>query len=209
MFGIKKTAANNKIDKSTEQVLELEAQKKRLEMEREQISLELQNIKQRQEMNIEKEKHKHSLALASEKAVFEREKEIWAKEKAELLDRAEREKSEFEATLAQKFELKTQEAVTLTKLEAQQLVKQAELDKERAISELRAEQAEEISALEATKSEEYYKKLTEAFADIQMNGDKNSKFVQELTLQMLNKMPTPQIGVGVSVDSKSDVIESK
>ena len=126
-----------------------------------------------------------------------------------MIERAEREKKEFEDRLQQEYEIKLQEAVTLTKLEAQQAVKQAELDKERAITKLTSENAKAISELEANLAEEYYQKLTAAFTDIQMNGDKNSKFVQELTLQMLNKMPSPHVGVGVSVDSNTKALNGK
>lgn len=194
-------AASRKIDAQTQQVLELEAQKQKLLMEKEQMSLELDNIRQRNEMELEKAKHKHELKLESEKAVFEREKEIWEKEKQELIDRATREREEFEKKLKAEQELKTQEAITLTKLEAQQKVKQAEIDKERAVNDLKTKYAEDLSKVKSDASEEYYNKLTKAFEEIQLNGDKNSKFVQEMALKIFDKMPSPKVGVGVDVNA--------
>lgn len=94
MFGNK--VAKVKISSSTAQVLELEAQKKRLEMERDQIQIELQNQKKREGMKLEEEAHKQKLKLQEETAVFNREKLIWEKEKQELIDRAARERKEFE-----------------------------------------------------------------------------------------------------------------
>ena len=50
-------------------------------------------------------------------------------------------------------------------------------------------------------SEQYYQKLTEAFQEIQLNGDKNSKFVQELALKVFDKMPTSRSEVGIDVST--------
>lgn len=207
MFGSK--VAKTKIDKSTEQVLELEAQKKRLEMERDQIQLELENTKKRESMKIEVEAHKHTLKLQEEKAVFDREKKVWEIEKKELTDRAAREKKEFQERLQAESDLKTQEAVTLTKLEAQQQVKQGELDKSREVNDLRTAHAEALSKVKSELAEDYYSKLTAAFQDIQMNGDKNSKFVQELALKVFDRVPANSTDISVRVprlvEAKTDV----
>jgi len=92
LFGEENKAAKTKMKKSTAQVLELEGIKKKLEIDRDQITLELENMKKRQNMKIEEEAHKHRLKLESERAIFDREKEIWKKEKQELIDRNTREK---------------------------------------------------------------------------------------------------------------------
>lgn len=196
MFGNK--VAKIKIDKSTEQVLELEAQKKRLEMERDQIQIELQNQKKREGMKLEEEAHKQKLKLQEETAVFNREKLIWEKEKQELIDRAGRERKEFEETHKKQSELQLQEAVTLTKLESQQKIKQAEIDKSREVNEVRTTAAEELSKVKSELAEDYYNKLTAAFQDIQMNGDKNSKFVQELALKVFDRVPSSDVRVDVN-----------
>lgn len=195
----RKAAASAKIDRSTEQVLDLETQKKRLEMEIEQIRLDLENQKKRETMKLEEESHKHRLRLQEEKAVFDREKKVWEVEKKEMVDRFDREKKEFQNKVEQEFSLKTQEAVTLTKLESQQKIKQAEIDKERAINTLSTKHAEELSKIRSTTAEEHYKKLTEAFQEIQLNGDKNSKFVQELALKVFEKLPSPQTRFDVGI----------
>lgn len=200
LFGDNK-AAKTKIDKSTEQVLELEAQKKRLEMERDQISIELDNQKRKFQMSLEEERHKQRLAIESEKAVFAREKEIWKAEKEEIVARAARDKKEFEETLKRQHEITLQEAVTLAKLDSQQKVKQAELDRDRQTTELRTVHAEEISKLRSESAENHYNKLTEAFQEIQLNGDKTSKFVQELALKMVDGFPKgTRTDIGVNVN---------
>lgn len=201
LFDKKTEAAKRKIDRSTEEILDLEAQKKSLEIDKENVELELNNLKRKMEMQLEEEAHKHKLKLESERAVFDREKQIWEKEKKELLDRAAREKKEFEETLRRESELATNEAITLVKLESQQKIKQAEIDKERAINELKAEMAEKVAEIQASESEKHYEKLTEAFSEMQINGDKNSRFVQELAMKVFDKIPTPRTEIGVDVST--------
>lgn len=192
--------AKAKIDNSTAQVLELEAQKKRLEIDRDQISLELENVKKREGMKLEEVAHKQRLTLESEKAVFSREKEIWAKEKEELVARNKREKDEFETRLRKENDLVLQEAVTLTKLESQQKIMQAGLDKDRELTKLAAEHSTAIAELQATLAEKYYAQLTNAFQDLQMNGDKNSRFIQDLALKMFDKVPESRTSVRVDAN---------
>lgn len=210
MFGLNTDSVKKKkIDKSTAQVLELEAEKKGLEMEKEQIALDLANMKTRQSMALEKEQHKHELALQAERAVFEREREIWEKEKAELVARAKREKEEFENTLRKELELKHNETVTLTKLESQQKIKQAEIDKERVINKLKAEHAQELARVQADESEKYHEKLDKSLQEIMIKGDHNSKFLKQLTLEAVKKVNTlPKVGVDVDVSTEPKQLAS-
>lgn len=83
MFGLNRVA-KAQIDNATRQILELEAVKKRLELDKDSIQIELANVKKRQQMVLEEEVHKQKLVLESEKAVFDRERKIWDKEKLEL-----------------------------------------------------------------------------------------------------------------------------
>lgn len=205
----KSKAVKNKIDKSTEQILELEAGKKRLEIEMEQIRLDLANQKKREDMKLEVEAHKHHLKLQEEKAVFDREKRVWEIEKKELQDRAARDKKEFEDRLKADSDLKMQEAITLMKLESQQKVKQTELDKDRSLNQLETVHSTELSKVKSDLAEEYYRKLTSAFQDIQMNGDKNSKFVQELALKVFDRVPTTRSEVGVEVSNVPQLVQAK
>jgi hypothetical protein len=192
---------SSKIDAQTAQVLELEAQKKRLEMERDQISLELENQKKRNQMKLDEEKHAQKLAFDEKTAVFNREKALWETEKRDLLARSERERKEFEERLKAEHELKLTEAVTLAKLDSQQKVKQAELDRDRQVTELRTKQAEELAKVKSDTAEEYYKKMTSAFTEMQLHGDKSTKFVQELALKMFDVNPRPaKFDLGVNVN---------
>lgn len=200
MFGIKSKVAQVKIDSSTAEILELATQKKRLEMERDQIALELDNVKSREKMKLEVENHKHTLKLQEEKAVFERERKVWEVEKKELEARAKREKEEFETRLKADTDLKMQEAVTLTKLDAQQKVIQTQVDKDRVINDLKTSHSEQMAKVKTGLAEEYYEKLTVAFQEIQMNGDKNSKFVQELALKIFDQAPKQRQEFGFDVN---------
>jgi hypothetical protein len=188
------------LERATNQLLELEASKKRLEIERDQINLELENLRSKMQMAIEKETHKQTLTMESQKAIFEREKEIWVKEKQELLDKARREKTEFEERLTKDTEIKMMEAISLTKLESQQAIAQAKLDVSREINAVKTEMAQQVAKIQQDESEKFYNKLTSSFQEMQMNGDKNSKFVQELALRILDK--TPSANVDVSVRTK-------
>lgn len=180
-----------KIDQSMEMLLDLEAAKKRLEIELSQIKLELDNQKKREAMRIEEESHKNKLELLEKTAIFERERKLFDMEKKELEDRLKKE-----------FELKTQESIILTRLEAQQQVKQTELDKDRALNMQQSKFNEELSKIKIEMSDSYYKKLTESFQEIQLNGDKNTKFVQELALKVFDRIPSNHSKVNVDVNTQ-------
>lgn len=196
----KSPAERAKINKSTEQILELEVMKKRLEMERDSIQQELDNQKKRESMKIEVEVHKSVLKMQEEKAVFDREKKVWETEKKEIVDRFKRENEEQVNRLKQQSDLSLQEAVTLTKLDSQQKVIQLTVDNDRATSALLTKHATELAQVKTDLAEEYYNKLTKAFTDIQMNGDKNTQFVQDLAMKIFDRVPANKTTFGVDVN---------
>jgi len=110
-------------------------------------------------------------------------------------------KEEFETNLKRNLEITHNEAVTLVKLDSQQKIKQAELDKERSVNELKAENAKAIAEIQAKESEKYHDKLNNALQEIMLNGDKNTKFVQEMALKLIDKAPTPAVDIGVDITS--------
>jgi hypothetical protein len=189
--------AKAQLDRATTQLLELEAAKKRLEIEKDQINLELQNLRTKMQMEIEKETHKQKLAMDSKTAIFDREKEIWNTEKKELLEKSTRERLEFEDRLKKDSEIKMLEAISLTKIESQQAIAQARVDAVREINKVRTEMAEKVAKIQGEESEKFYNKLTEAFQEMQLNGDKNSKFVQEMALRILDKTPTANVDLSI------------
>lgn len=199
MFTFSK-AAKAKIDRSTEQILELESQKKKLELDKDQVSIELDNMRKRNDMKLEEERHKQKLVLETEKAVFDREKKIWEVEKKELIEKNEKNRKEFESQLKRELDLSHQEALTLLKLESQQMIKQAELDKQREVNELKAEVATKIAAIQGSEAEKYYSKLTAALQEISVHGDHNSKFAKDLALKLFDRMPTQNSETKVTVD---------
>jgi DNA-directed RNA polymerase subunit F len=94
-------------------------------------------------------------------------------------------------------EIKMLEAISLTKIESQQAIAQARVDAEREINKVRTEMAEKVAKIQGEESEKFYNKLTEAFQEMQLNGDKNSKFVQEMALRILDKTPTANVDLSI------------
>ena len=69
------------------------------------------------------------------------------------------------------------------------------------MTKLSSVHAKEVAELQASESEKYYNKITEAFQEIQMHGDKNSKFVQELALKVFDKVPMARTEVGIDINA--------
>lgn len=200
MFWNKKSkVAEDKIDSSTRQVLELEAQKLQLKMQVDQIQLELDNQKARNAMALEKDRHAQQLKLDTETAKFSLAKEKWEIEKAELIRKSDNAAKEVKDTLEREHKISLQEAVSLTKLESQQKVKQAELDRDREINALKMTQVEELSKVRTQAAEDTFKKLSAFIEEVTMKGDKNTNFVQELALKMFNGAPQPRSSVDIEV----------
>lgn len=81
-------------------------------------------------------------------------------------------------------EKKTQELVSHTKL--QQLEMQANLYNE-SLQKLQTIHAQDISKPETRLAKEYYDKMTEALREVNLEGNVQAKFTQELSMRMLDK----------------------
>lgn len=186
MFNFNKSTM---LDKKTNEILELASQKKMLEIELDTLHLEVKNKTLSEKMRLEEEAHRQKLKLDDEKASFDRQKQVWSEEKAQLIKKHKEEMDEFLKKTKSEFDLKLLEAVTLAKLDSEQKIKQLDLDSHRQLTEEKIKHIEELSLAKTDASSKYYDKMTEAFTDMQMNGDKNTKFVQEMALAVFNKVP--------------------
>jgi hypothetical protein len=74
---------------------------------------------------------------------------------------------------------------------------------------LKTQHAEDLAKVRAETAEEHYKKLTSAFQEMQMHGDKNTKFVQELALKVFEKVPTPRAEFGIDVNATQQLTAPK
>jgi hypothetical protein len=78
----------------------------------------------------------------------------------------------------------------MAKLDAEQKIKQLELDKSRELTEEKIKHIEEVSAVKTDANTNYYNKMTDAFTEIQLKGDKNTQFVQEMAMKIFDRVPT-------------------
>lgn len=129
-----------------------------------------------------------------------KELQLEIKKLADELDYHERQEEMRVAEAVQKERLKANEQVSAAKLDADAKVKAAEAKSELAItqlqgkftrekSEILAAAAKDLAEAKAKAAEEYYEKLSKAMTELHQNGDKNSKFIQELALSMIQKTP--------------------
>ena len=194
----KTKAERLKIDSTQQQILDLVTRRKELEISLEQQQLELNNTKRKSEMALEEERHRHKLVQQEQTAQFEREKKIWQEERARLLAQAEEDKKQFEARLKSEYELKSNESMTLHRLEAQQQTKQAEIDRDRKIEEIRAEFNKKMAEETDRLRKETYERLSTELAKLHSEGNNATKFMQETVLAALNGMSKPMADMNVN-----------
>ena len=204
MFKFNKAAI---LEQKTNEILELASQKKMLQIEINTLHLEVKNSTLSEKMRLEQEAHTQKLLLDDEKASFNRQKVVWTEEKALLIKKHKEDQDDFMKKVQSNFDLKLLEAITLAKLDSEQKLKQSNLDSHREITELKIKNIEEISKAKTDANVEYYDKMTEAFTDMQLNGDKNTKFVQEMALAIFNKVPaqSSQLALDVNINKESTI----
>lgn len=119
--------------------------------------------------------------------VVKKELEIEIQRLKSVLD-IERKKLEAEFDiLATKKTMALTEAMKMAKIEMEdKLNKQATFYNE-SLQKLQLIHAKEISALESKLVKEYYEKMTEVLRELNLEGNVQTKFVQELSLKMFDK----------------------
>jgi hypothetical protein len=179
-FGINKNtaASKHKLDKSAQEYIELQGKKKELEIETENLKLELANERKKAEMLLVEARHKFALERETLDARYKRSHEDFHADKAK-----------FEDSLRREYDLKEKETIGLLKLDSEQRSRQAELDRDRAVQELKVKHAEEISKLRSDLATEFYQKMQAELSKLNSEGNANSRFIQELSLKMLDKAP--------------------
>ncbi len=142
--------------------------------------LELELQKKRVELDLQQLQAKLDIEISKQKNAFEIQK--------------------------QKIEIEKTETISLLKLDNQQQVAKIKLEAEKALA---AEQMKNVKALEELKStlaKEYYDKSAETMKDITLKGTEQGKFVQELSLKMMDKAlekPMPAHMISEKIVSKT------
>ena len=105
-------------------------------------------------------------------------------------------------------ELKQLEIKTMMKLEAEQKIAKAILEadkkvilKDQEISELKRQHAEEISDLKSSLTKEHYDNLTANLEKFHTEGNTTTKFMKELSMEMLKSRGRHDMSVGVDVNA--------
>jgi vacuolar-type H+-ATPase subunit E/Vma4 len=112
-------------------------------------------------------KHAHKLQINEIQADMEQQKRHWEEDKKRQKEQLEKE-----------HDIKLTEVLSLTKLDGEQRAKRAEL-----------EYQEKLNNATETLYKDHYKRLNDALIKLHSEGDKNTKFTQEIALTMLKGMP--------------------
>lgn len=153
-------------------IVDLITKKKELEMDIAQVKLELENKKKEQELMLEKLKAHHAIELDRSKYEFDKAKQTWEIEKAQI-----------EKKLTHEFEMKEKEVLLLKKLETEQAVAKAQIDSEKKLQE----EVKKLNDKQIKMEADMYEKLAKSMAELHEKGNAQTKFVQELSLKMLDQ----------------------
>lgn len=148
----------------------------------------------------ELEDHKHAIKLQQkeERLAFEREREKWLEDKERMIRLHEEDKEITLKRLKEELELSHKETITLLKLDSQQQIKQAELDRDRAIAKIQAESDNKLNEERRKLQEDQYKKLSTELAKLHSEGNSTTKFIQEMSLKMLEQTPGVRANVNLN-----------
>lgn len=87
-------------------------------------------------------------------------------------------------------ELKIREVTSLLKIEHQQKLAQLQLDKDRSIETIRQNAAEEVLRQKEQLIADSAKRLNDAMTKLHEEGNVTTKFIQEMSLKMLDHVPS-------------------
>ena len=195
MFGFKQDPRKMKRDKLNQEILDLELHKQKLEYDVRSIDLSQKQKELESNYKIKETQQKHDLELKRLKHEFEQEKKDWLKEKTDLLTKHEREMAGYK----KEVDAKNLEEVTLEKLKIQQEAAQEKLNLKKEINDLKIEHSNNLAEVKAKAAEEYYDKMRISLDKMNTDGNMQTKFLKELTMQMLDKSPAmsmARIGAG-------------
>lgn len=95
----------------------------------------------------------------------------------------------IEKDLKKENEIIMREVVSLLRLESDHKIKQLEIDKQREIDAIKREAAEEVTRTKETLLTGQFEKLTAELSKLHSEGNHQTKFAQDLALNMLGQMP--------------------
>lgn len=179
VFGKRFKHSNNLLTNTQSQIIDAVADREKLKTEIEQVKLSLQNAKQDQQLQLNKERAHWELQLQSEKAKIQLEREQSASREAFAIE-----------NITKRTQLKADEELVMKKLDFEQRIKQLEVDKQREILVIKEEYAKKETALHTDLHDQMYKKLNAALIQMNQEGDKNTKFVQDIMMKIFDRAPT-------------------
>lgn len=86
-----------------------------------------------------------------------------------------------------KYDMDLLEAKTLISLESEQRIAKINLESQKRVQQLEMENSVKLSELKSGLAKEYYDKMQIAMKDLTLQGSDQSRFVQELSLKMMDK----------------------
>lgn len=198
------------------EILDLQGKKREMEIELQNKKLDMQNERREQDMALDQERHKHRLEQEKKDVEFQRKKDEWAYEKNKMLKEHETEQANLKAELEKKAEMEMLEQSTMSKLKTEQQIAKAHfeaqksvIEKDHEISQLKRQHAEELATLKSDLSKEHYDDLRNNLEKFHTEGNATTKFVQDLSMQMLKNRPQHDVSVGVDVNNQPKALEAE
>ena len=190
------------------QIIEIQGQKREMEIELKNQKLDLSNSKREQEAQLEEERQKHRLVLEEKTAKFRRAETEWKEDRDRLTAQFEEDKERAMADMTKRAEIEQVELKAMMKMEAEQKIAKALLEAEKKviakdaeISDLKKKHAEEMATQKSELTKEHYDNLKENLEKFHSEGNTTTKFMQEMSLAMLEKRPPKDMTVGVDVST--------
>ena len=190
------------------QIIEIQGQKREMEIELKNQKLDLSNSKREQEAKLEEERQKHRLVLEDREAKFKRQESEWLADRERLQIHFDEDKARAMEEMTRRAEVEQVELKAMMKLESEQKIAKALLEAEKKviakdaeISDLKKKHAEEMATQKSELTKEHYDNLKENLEKFHSEGNTTTKFMQEMSLAMLEKRPPKDMTVGVDVST--------
>jgi hypothetical protein len=173
----------------------LDNELKELQNQKENMQLDIQLINRKNDIKNEDEKREVQLKHDDELRALEREK-------AEQKEDFERKSKNLE----EDYQRKLTEKEGLIRLKNEQDLAQLKVDAESKALATSKLHNKEMSNIKDTLAKQHFEEVKKVFKDLNMEGDKNFKFLHELSLAMLQVKPAPMdTNLNVDIDRKDTV----
>lgn len=213
MFGIASKVHRREREKMTEEILELQKEKGEIGIAKDTLNLELANARKEHDMAVEKEKHIAELEKTKLQSEVARKEKHWIEDKARMEKQFEEDKKETIRKLETDQDTEMFKLKSMAKLESEQQIAQAKLDAKKEVQELEVKHTKAIAILETTHAKEfaaaqskmeadYFEKMKKALNEINMEGNSQTKFSQEIVKHLINSTRPGFTGINVDVGSQ-------